>query len=281
MGSRIIKHSPIPTLPTRSDRQDWMLSPHNSHGGLIWHPMHLFSQYGEKAVTNSILEESLAGEAVGSETLISEYFSYQGKIVNAMAMGYWEKASTSDLTLRVRMTDDNPHEVTIQDTGDTVTRVDHDYTTSTEIKFSSITGTTGIVINTVYWAITITTNTFQLSLTKGGTPIALTTNGTGLLSHSTIIHQKIFSSARIGNNSSGHWEISTMTTAVEIGRRGSINMHGMLALFENDSAEILGKHSENFILKLDTIDSNRFEMTAQWSVASALNKITCTNYMIM
>lgn len=281
--SRLIKGTYLPTFPTREDKEDWFLRP---MGGRMGHfmPMHLFSQYGEKLVSNTTVETSLKGDAVGSETLPANFFSYQGKVVQTMGMGYWTKEATSDLALRIRLTNDGEHPVTFQNAGDTVTRPDHNHTTSTEITFKEITGGAPLVINTTYFVVTPTPHTFQLALTKNGTPIVLTSDGTGMMSkHSTIIHQKLFTNTRLGSKvgNGGHWEITTMTTAMTLGAKGTINMHGMLRLLENDSAEILGLHSENFILTLDTREPIRVEMTAQWSAASPLVKITSTNYMIM
>ena len=69
--------------------------------------------------------------------------------------------------------------VTFQDAGDTVTLTAHGYVNGDTVSFSVITTTTGIVINTVYFVVGATANTFQVSLTSGGAAIALTTNGTG------------------------------------------------------------------------------------------------------
>lgn len=71
--------------------------------------------------------------------------------------------------------------VTFQDTGDTVTLNNHRLTNGTLVAFSSIVATTGISINTSYYVVNATANTFQLSLTSGGAALPLTTNGTGAL----------------------------------------------------------------------------------------------------
>ena len=49
----------------------------------------------------------------------------------------------------------------------------------TLVQFTSIIGTTGISINTLYYVVNPSGQTFQVALTPGGAPIALTTNGTG------------------------------------------------------------------------------------------------------
>lgn len=71
--------------------------------------------------------------------------------------------------------------VTFQDAGDTVTKTGHGLLDGDIVTFSVITTTTGIAINTEYYVIGSTANTFQLSLTEGGAAIALTTNGSGTL----------------------------------------------------------------------------------------------------
>lgn len=69
--------------------------------------------------------------------------------------------------------------VTFQDTGDTVTKTSHGLVADQKVRFTVITSTTGIVINTDYYARTITANTFQLAATPGGAALPLTTNGSG------------------------------------------------------------------------------------------------------
>jgi hypothetical protein len=69
--------------------------------------------------------------------------------------------------------------VTLQDAGDTVTRAAHGLTNGMKVSFSSITTTTGIVINTPYYVVGATTDTFQVSDTLGGAAKSLTNNGSG------------------------------------------------------------------------------------------------------
>lgn len=71
--------------------------------------------------------------------------------------------------------------VTFQDTGDTVTRANHGWINTTEVSFPTIVSTTGISINTKYFIINSTANTFQVSATSGGAALPLTTNGTGTI----------------------------------------------------------------------------------------------------
>lgn len=71
--------------------------------------------------------------------------------------------------------------VTFQDTGDTVTLNNHGLQNGTAISFTVITSTTGISVNTRYYVVSATTNTFQVADTVGGAAKALTTNGSGTL----------------------------------------------------------------------------------------------------
>lgn len=71
--------------------------------------------------------------------------------------------------------------VTFQNTGDTVTQAGHQLFAGEVVSFSAITGPTTIVIDTPYYVINpnLTNGTFQLSLTSGGSAIALDADGTG------------------------------------------------------------------------------------------------------
>jgi hypothetical protein len=75
--------------------------------------------------------------------------------------------------------------VTFQDTGDTVTLPGHGWSNSVsasqQVFFKSIVGTTGISIDTYYYIVNRTANTFQLSNSIGGAAIPLTTDGSGVI----------------------------------------------------------------------------------------------------
>lgn len=76
--------------------------------------------------------------------------------------------------------DNKTYSVTFTDAGDTVTLNNHGLKEGDAIGFTSITSTTGIAVDTVYYVGgTVGTNTFQVSATKGGSALALTTNGSG------------------------------------------------------------------------------------------------------
>lgn len=71
--------------------------------------------------------------------------------------------------------------VTFTDSGDTVNRTAHGYTDGMTISFATVVTTTGISAGQTYYVVNATANTFQLAATLGGSPIALTTDGTGTI----------------------------------------------------------------------------------------------------
>jgi hypothetical protein len=74
--------------------------------------------------------------------------------------------------------------VTFTDTGDLVGKTNHGLVSGTPIQFSSVTTTTGVSANTTYYVITPLVDSFQISTTVGGSAVALTTDGTGVLAPS-------------------------------------------------------------------------------------------------
>lgn len=72
--------------------------------------------------------------------------------------------------------------VTLQFSADTVTRVAHGFENDMKISFTSIVTTAGITNNTTYYVINKTDDTFQLSLTLGGSVVnLLTADGSGTI----------------------------------------------------------------------------------------------------
>jgi len=63
----------------------------------------------------------------------------------------------------------------------TVNRTSHGYTNGMTISFAEIVTTTGITQLQTYYVVNATANTFQLSITEGGTVLPLTTDGTGTI----------------------------------------------------------------------------------------------------
>ena len=99
-------------------------------------------------------------------------------------------ANTTGITVGMQVTGTgitNSRAVTLTDAGDLVTLVGHGLPNGKRVSFNSITTTTGIAIYNLYYVVNATTDTFQLSLTQGGTPIALTNNGTGTIIYQTLV----------------------------------------------------------------------------------------------
>lgn len=75
---------------------------------------------------------------------------------------------------------------TADNTTDTFTLPGHGLPNGNPVTFNtSGTMPTGLYKSTRYWVVTVTTDTFQISDTRGGTPINFTSNGTGLLTASS------------------------------------------------------------------------------------------------
>lgn len=77
--------------------------------------------------------------------------------------------------------------VTFTDAGDTVNLTAHGLSNGDEVAFSVITTTTGIVINTIYFVVGATANTFQVAATAGGAALPLTTDGSGTLKYKATV----------------------------------------------------------------------------------------------
>ena len=119
--------------------------------------------------------------------------------------------------------------VTFQDSGDTVTLSSHGLQNGQTISFSSITSTTGISTNTLYYVISATTNTFQVASTSGGAALPLTTNGSGTLLRSRPV-------TGTGGSPSVTWTASS-TTPLEgnnsfIFTKDAANRHGQGASYD-------------------------------------------------
>jgi hypothetical protein len=99
-------------------------------------------------------------------------------------------SDTSNLTVGMQVTGtgiDSARSVTLTDAGDTVTLAGHGLPNGKLVTFTSITTTTGIGIYNQHYVVNATTDTFQLSLTEGGSAIAFTNNGSGTLIYQTLI----------------------------------------------------------------------------------------------
>ena len=72
--------------------------------------------------------------------------------------------------------------VTTTDSGDLFTATAHGLSAGTPVTPTSITSTTGISVGVTYYVVTVTANTFQLAATPSGSAIAITTDGSAVLS---------------------------------------------------------------------------------------------------
>jgi len=75
--------------------------------------------------------------------------------------------------------------VTFDATDDLVTLLNHGFTSGEQIEFSTIVSTTGISINTSYYVVNTTADTFQVATSTGGSASPLTTDGYGTLKYIT------------------------------------------------------------------------------------------------
>lgn len=101
-------------------------------------------------------------------------------------------ANTAGLVTGMQVTGTNTslttgRAVTFTDVGDLVTLNSHGLSNGDEVSFSTITSTTGIVINTIYYVVGSTTNTFQVASSVGGSALPLTTNGSGTVKYNSTI----------------------------------------------------------------------------------------------
>lgn len=101
-------------------------------------------------------------------------------------------ASTTGLTVGMQVTGvgtplTTPIAVTLTDATDLVTLTSHGLQAGDEISFATVVSTTGIVLNTIYYVINPTTDTFQIASSIGGSTLPLTTNGTGTIRYRTEI----------------------------------------------------------------------------------------------
>jgi hypothetical protein len=101
-------------------------------------------------------------------------------------------ASTTGLAVGMQVSGVNTslttgRSVTFTDVGDLVNLNNHGLSNGDEVSFSVITTTTGIVINTIYFVVGASTNTFQVAASVGGAALPLTTNGSGTVKYNSTI----------------------------------------------------------------------------------------------
>jgi surface protein len=140
-------------------------------------------------------------------------------------------ASTANLAIGMQVTGTGTplttgRAVTFTDAGDIVTLTAHGLQNNDQVSFSTITSTTGIVLNTIYFVVNRTADTFQVSSTLGGAALPLTTNGSGTLKFNPTIQS-------IG---AGNVTISRPTGAISSGVSLSFRqLSTAIAIFKNFS----------------------------------------------
>jgi surface protein len=75
--------------------------------------------------------------------------------------------------------------VTFTDVGDLVNLASHGLSNGDEVSLATITTTTGIIINKIYYVVNAAINTFQVATTLGGAARPLTSDGSGTLRYKT------------------------------------------------------------------------------------------------
>lgn len=102
------------------------------------------------------------------------------KVQNIIAVNSDAQISRYDINGNRTYLANASYAVSFTDAGDTVTLNNHGLVEGDIIGFSDIVTTTGISVDTLYYVGgSITTNTFQLAATRGGSALPLTNDGTG------------------------------------------------------------------------------------------------------
>ena len=112
-------------------------------------------------------------EAVKTETTVTTQIVTPSKS--------WMALDHQDVVSITKVVDGGVKAVTFTDTGDLVTLEAHGLVNTDQVMFKSVTSTTGITLFKKYYVINKTDDTFQISLTSGGSAVALTTDGSGVM----------------------------------------------------------------------------------------------------
>jgi hypothetical protein len=124
------------------------------------------SNYG----SDTAISKTLCGVTTGSSTIT--------------------QTNTSGLLVGMRVSGtgiDTAVSITLQTGANTITRASHGLTDNKIIYLMTLVTTTGATIKRPYYVVNSTSNTFQISLTLGGSPITLVNNGTGTIYYGSYI----------------------------------------------------------------------------------------------
>ena len=81
-----------------------------------------------------------------------------------------------------------PYTYSVSFGSSTVSLTAHGLANGTPVSFPTVVTTTGIIINTTYFVVNAATDSFQISLTVGGTAVTFVTAGTGTMITTTTLY---------------------------------------------------------------------------------------------
>lgn len=119
-------------------------------------------------VNKTFIKQSLKTETTATTKIVTPSISW-------MALEY------QDVLKVTKVVDGGVKAVTFQNTGDTVTLVAHGLVNTDQVMFKSVSATNGITTFKRYYVINKTDDTFQISLTSGGSAVPITADSTGVL----------------------------------------------------------------------------------------------------
>jgi hypothetical protein len=139
-----------------------------------------------KNLSNNVTQTVIITGNYGADTAVSK--SSCSTTIGSTTI---TQTNTSSLVVGMRVLGtgiDTAVAVTLQVTTDTITRTNHGIPNNKIVYFATLVTTTGITVKTPYYVINSTANTFQLSLTLGGSVIDLVgADGTGTIYYASYI----------------------------------------------------------------------------------------------
>lgn len=118
-------------------------------------------------------------------------------------IGMWDAVSAGNFLGMIANGGDEK-EFSVDLTADTVLAPAHGYPANQKIAFYGDTPPTGLTEGTVYFAVTVTTDTFQVSLTSGGAAINLTGYNAGKCVVSAIVEEAFAAQGTLTATSPNH-----------------------------------------------------------------------------
>jgi hypothetical protein len=101
-----------------------------------------------------------------------------------IALGVYDALTGGNLMAIIYLDGDDPVPFQGANTGDLITAEGHPFVDDDRCRLEAIGGAaipTGLAVDTTYWIISTSGETFQLSATQGGGAIALTSDGGGMV----------------------------------------------------------------------------------------------------